>query len=219
MAGIVNDVLYALNSDFTGGNSALASESNGLVTNGKLWVGSTALNAGGTHINVGSITSPDSSVTIGYTSPNITAQVSNPILNVSGILTSSQIKNLHGTPITIIPAPGVGKIIRIMSVVSKLNYGGSNAFVNGGARPIVLSYGTYSTDSTPNQTLTPTLVITATANTTTIPTIPTLDQIVVSSVYDNVAITAYNFQVTEISGNAANNNTIGYSVSYMIVTI
>jgi hypothetical protein len=76
MAGIVNDVLYALNSDFTGGNSLLASESNGLVTNGKMWIGSTAVNSGGTHINVGSITSPSGTVTIGYSSPNITLDVS-----------------------------------------------------------------------------------------------------------------------------------------------
>ncbi len=75
MAGIVNDVLYALNSDFTGGNSAGAAEANGLVTDGKMWIGSTALNAGGTHINVGSLTSPDASVTIGYVSPNITLTV------------------------------------------------------------------------------------------------------------------------------------------------
>jgi hypothetical protein len=72
MAGIVNDVLYALNADFTGGNSLLASESNGLVTNGKMWIGSTAVNAGGTHINVGSITSPLGTLLIGYSSPNIT---------------------------------------------------------------------------------------------------------------------------------------------------
>lgn len=75
MAGIVNDVLYALNADFTGGNSLLASESNGLVTNGKMWIGSTALNAGGTHINVGSITSPSATLTMGYSSPNIVMEV------------------------------------------------------------------------------------------------------------------------------------------------
>lgn len=56
MAGIVNDVLYALNSDFTGGNSLLAAESNGLFTNGQIWIGRTAVNAGGTHIDVGTIT-------------------------------------------------------------------------------------------------------------------------------------------------------------------
>ena len=56
MAGIVNDVLYALNCDYTGGNSAGAAEANGLITNGQIWIGRTAVNAGGTHIDVGTIT-------------------------------------------------------------------------------------------------------------------------------------------------------------------
>lgn len=56
MAGIVNDVLYALNCDYTGGNSAGAAEDNGLYTNGQIWIGRTAVNAGGTHIDVGTIT-------------------------------------------------------------------------------------------------------------------------------------------------------------------
>ena len=85
MAGIVNDVLYALNSDFTGGNSLLASESNGLVTDGKMWIGSTATNAGGTHINVGSITSPLGTMSIGYTSPNITIDVVSATNRIPGI--------------------------------------------------------------------------------------------------------------------------------------
>ncbi len=43
-----------------------------MTTNGQLWIGSTALKVGGTHINVGSITSPLGTLTIGYSSPNIT---------------------------------------------------------------------------------------------------------------------------------------------------
>ncbi len=39
-----------------------------MTTNGELWIGSTALR----HVKKGTITSPDSSVTIGYSSPNIT---------------------------------------------------------------------------------------------------------------------------------------------------
>ena len=67
--------MFALNADFTQADNQAPIEANGLVTNGKMWIGSTAVNAGGTHINVGSITSPDSSITIGYNSPNITLQI------------------------------------------------------------------------------------------------------------------------------------------------
>lgn len=76
MAGILNDVFFALNADYTGGGSLLASENNGLISNGQMWIGSTVRNAGGTHINVGRITSPTGTVLIGYSSPNITIDVS-----------------------------------------------------------------------------------------------------------------------------------------------
>lgn len=74
MAGTKNDVSVAKNADFSQVNApnATSSEANGLVTNGKMWIGSTATNAGGTHINVGTLTSPDSTLTIGYSSPDIT---------------------------------------------------------------------------------------------------------------------------------------------------
>lgn len=72
MSGFENDVVYAKNADFTQTDNQAPAEANGLATNGQLWIGTTAVNAGGTHVNVGTLTSPNSSVTIGYTSPNIT---------------------------------------------------------------------------------------------------------------------------------------------------
>lgn len=77
MAGTKNDVLVARNADFSQINApnSASSESNGLVTNAQMWIGSTAVNAGGTHINVGTLTSPDNSISFVYSSPNITAVV------------------------------------------------------------------------------------------------------------------------------------------------
>jgi hypothetical protein len=74
MAGTKNDVTVAKNADYSQANgpNASSSESNGLITNGQLWIGATSTNAGGTHINVGRITSPLGTLTIGYSSPNIT---------------------------------------------------------------------------------------------------------------------------------------------------
>lgn len=74
MAGTKNGVLVGKNADFTqvDGPNAQSSEANGLATNGQLWIGTTAVNAGGTHVNVGTITSPGGTVTIGFSSPNIT---------------------------------------------------------------------------------------------------------------------------------------------------
>lgn len=76
MAGFKNGVFCGKNADYTQADApnSQSSESNGLVLNGRLWIGSTVVNAGGTHINVGQLTSPNSSISIGYSSPNITLQ-------------------------------------------------------------------------------------------------------------------------------------------------
>jgi len=59
-------VMYALNVDFTG-NSLTAGTAQ-VTTNGQLLIGSTAL----PNIKVGTLTSPNGTITIGYSSPNIT---------------------------------------------------------------------------------------------------------------------------------------------------
>jgi len=73
MAGFENDIVFALNGDFTQADNQAPVEANGLVTDGQLWIGSTALNAGSTHINVGTITS--TSLTVAYSSPDITIEL------------------------------------------------------------------------------------------------------------------------------------------------
>jgi hypothetical protein len=63
-----NDVVFAGNVNFSGDPN----HADSITTNGQLLIGTTALNAGGTHINVGQITSPGNTISIGYSSPNIT---------------------------------------------------------------------------------------------------------------------------------------------------
>src|SRR5574338_1448725 len=94
MAGYFNGVVNAKNADFTQTNPFLTGESNGLITNGQLWIGSTSTNAGGTHINVGNLTSPDGSINIGYSSPNITLQTS----GTSDLHTARFIVSAGGAP-------------------------------------------------------------------------------------------------------------------------
>jgi len=73
MAGFENQILVCTNVNF---NPSLAAPHPGLITtNGQLIIGSTALNAGGTHLNIGNITSPLGTLTIGYSSPNITIEI------------------------------------------------------------------------------------------------------------------------------------------------
>ena len=117
MSGFENDVVFALNADFTQADNQAPVEANGLVTDGQIWVGSTATNAGGTHINVGSITSPDSSVTIGYSSPNITLQVAG----------GSAIETINGDSGSI-----TGSTVTIYANNAANNAGSTVKFVNSG---------------------------------------------------------------------------------------
>lgn len=70
MPGFDNGTVFANNVDFSGSSNPQPT----ISTNGQLIIGSTALNVGGTNINVGQLTSPGGSVTIGFVSPNITLE-------------------------------------------------------------------------------------------------------------------------------------------------
>ena len=110
------DVVFAKNIDLSGG----AIPGDKILTNGQLLIGSTALNAGGTHINVGNITSPDSSLTIGYSAPNIT--IVSPFKLADVTITATQMKNLFTVPFTLIAAQGAGNIIVVYSALFILDF-------------------------------------------------------------------------------------------------
>jgi|GEM_PF-1238909 len=132
MAGIKNDVLYGLNADFSRAGAHTASESNGLVVDADLWIGSTALNAGGTHINKGTLTSPNSSITFGYSSPNITAVVNTAVIT-----------DLH-TARFIVSAGGLTDGANYTSIQTAINA----AAGAGGNQTVFIQPGTYTENLT-----------------------------------------------------------------------
>jgi hypothetical protein len=91
MAGIVNEVLYGINCDYSTVNNQAVSANNGLISNGQMWIGSTATNTGGTNINVGTIASPNSTLVLGYSSPNLT-------MDIASSNTLGQILQSGGSP-------------------------------------------------------------------------------------------------------------------------
>jgi hypothetical protein len=146
---------------------------------------------------------------------NSSAPPGGGVLNASGTLTSSQIKNLHATPITAIAAPGVGKVIQPLTGAFKFNYGGSNVFVAAASQTVTLNTaGAANTFVVVANNPT----ITASSNQTMLPVILAISTNA-SATLDNAAITFANSTATEISGNAANDNTITWNINYRIVTI
>lgn len=99
MAGFDNDCVYGTNIDLsnslagTGGNPTL-------ISDGQLLIASTALNAGGTHVNVGVLNSPLGTLSIGYSSPNIT-------LDITGGSTAIEKINLQSGVSPIVPTGGL----------------------------------------------------------------------------------------------------------------
>lgn len=136
------------------------------------------------------------------------------ILTVSGSLTNSQIKNLHATPITVISAPGAGKKVVIINCEAAMVYGGTNNFGATASQFIQLS--PVSTNKTLATVLTNTSIV---GTVTSYNSNKGADINGVSTDFDNLAVALYNPIATEISGNAANNNTVNYFITYQIVTI
>lgn len=99
MAGFANDIVYANNGDFSIAGSSKGQAANGLNTDGQLWVGRTSVNAGGTHISVGKIISPLGTLTIGYSAPNIT-------MDLTGGATAIEKINLQTGTTPIVPTSG-----------------------------------------------------------------------------------------------------------------
>ncbi len=146
---------------------------------------------------------------------NNSINLSVPLIYVSLILTSSQIKALHGTPIQVIPAQGAGKVISILSnVYCKFNYGGSNVFIAGAAQTVSLFYGTTN------------LVATGSTNAMLIGSTSTYLEAAAATIngaaianLENQPLNLYNSVATEITGNAANDNTITLSFIYYVISI
>jgi hypothetical protein len=156
--------------------------------------------------------------------PTFQAATGGGSLSASGTLTNSQIKNLHGTPVQAIAAPGSGKVIVVIQVIGKLNYGGTNVFTAGAGQQIGCFYGTAQSAIGANTTgyLLSNGNITSNSNKVSISCCTANATVAFDVGYSTIANTAinlYNFVATEISGNAGNDNTIGWQIEYFIATI
>lgn len=183
----------------------------GAATNGQIPIGSTGNAPVLATITAGS----GISVTNGAGSITISATGSTPIFTVTGVLTSAQVKALHATPITVISAPGAGNVIRVISNAGKLNYGGTNAFVATTGQDVKIYYTNFNQDA--KIAIITSGFIAATSNQFYIGRYQA-DPAGSNTFFDNCGIMLFN-PGSEITGNAAGDNTISYSITYQIIAI
>lgn len=159
-------------------------------------------------------TSADSSITWSVVGGAPDAVVANPIQVATVTLTSAEILALRATPIQIIAAPAAGKTISILKGQLKLVYGGTNAFTN--PQDLALKY-TDGSGVAVSSTITGTGFIDQTANTYT-SLIPAANAIVAATGAEAQAIVIHNTGGSEITGNAAGDNTVVVTVEYQVLT-
>lgn len=179
-----------------------------LRADGTNWVGTTATfpDTAGTSGNV---------LTSNGTNWASSAAPAGNLLIATKTLTSAQVKLLNATPIEIVAAPGSGKGILVLGVATKLNYGGTNVFTAGAAQSIQLFYNNSTTQLL--VLLGNAMLVSAASKFSYIQAFTALTN-QSAGVLDNVNIAAKNPVATEISGNAAGDNTVDIILTYVIVT-
>ena len=129
-------------------------------------------------------------------------------------LTSAQIQNLLGTPITVVPAQGANTIIVPTGVTAKFVYGGNNAFT--GTSNVVLTYATHEQAL---GILMPNAAITGTANAFSLTVPPSTNTGEATGNIDNQAVMVNINPATNLGGNASADNTLIVNMNYFVSTL
>lgn len=184
--------------------------------------------------DVGGAVSPDGSGTIfihgagGITTTNtgsngLTITQTSGVLQTSTvILTSTQVKNLGTTPVTLVAAQGANQYIIPYEITFKLTYGGTNPFTNAGGASASLDYY----DGVSVFEITGGIIqdfVTATEDVICFLPVDSLGTPVAGSPIvqvNNLPIVLDNLTVgINYGGNAANDNTLTVAIQYVVLTL
>jgi hypothetical protein len=207
---------------YSSGNSYTTSESNNiLISNsgtvgesGNIHIGTSGIHTACTIAGIASVaTSNSQMVTIDTTNGQLGSESFLRMQSSKITLTANQIRNLNGTPITIVPAQGANTIISPVACTAKFIYGGTNQFVGGAG--IYLEYT--SGEAFSNQVFAAS-DITGALNVYTLAPMYHFNTSNVPGNMDNVAI-VITTDGPEFTGNAANNNSIIIELSYYVSTL
>jgi len=182
-----------------------------VAADGQLLIGAT-----GADPAPASVTSTDGSVTIteGPNTLDLSANtaISQALLFREVTLTSTEVKALATTPITLVSAPAAGSVVQFMGATLKLNYGGTNVFTEAGD-----NLGIKYTDAAGVQvctTIEMTGFIDQAADTYT-NAVPSADAIVAATGAEAQALVLDNLG-SNFAGNAADDNTLTVRVYYTV---
>lgn len=139
----------------------------------------------------------------------------NQLYSVSGTLTSTQIKSLYSSPITVISAPGSGNVIIIIDGSLKYTYGGNNVFTGTGDLGFTYSGTALSAGNVSYIMMLENTYMTSTNS--RYRSGSSLYQASNFSVFDNTGIQITNTNAN-YGGNAANDNIVSYNLIYTIWT-
>lgn len=127
-------------------------------------------------------------------------------------LTNAQIKALRATPVTVVSAPGSGKVLQFISAVLFLDYG-SNVLTEAGDN-LAFRYNN-TTGAIVSETIETTGFIDQSADTLTTARAK-LDGIASKAASENLPLVLHNIGGAEFAGNAGNDTVMRVKVSYRV---
>lgn len=129
-------------------------------------------------------------------------------------LTNSQVKNVRATPITIVGAPLAGFLVMPVACLCELVYGGTNAFTSAAGDVLALKWKDGTTSPILQGAVQAFVQGTASAYSYFVPQASTN---VTKANSDGQPLVIHNITASEIAGNAGNDNTLRFTLTYAIV--